>query len=392
MDLSSVAERVAAIERSAVTLSAQRCLHATDRFSGCSACLSVCPVGAIVPGKPPVLTADACQTCLACLPVCPTGAFSADDAVPTLLECAARLEAPAIELFCQRHPQPDFSPWPEAAGVRVRGCLAGLGVGALVALAALGSECVRLRADACAPCAWGTLQGQLVDQVRQAQQLLAPWGLTHKLELVSEPPTSLALRRVIEADNPPVSRRDLFRLAARRGQVALARAVTETGGATGPRPARERQRVLNALAGLPARAEASGVDHAVAAGYALVTVSSACSACAACARACPTGALRFERATPDAFRLNFQPRLCTGCEACVHVCAPEALSVSPAPTFEAVFGPASNVVVQAGGLVRCDRCGTWFAAALGQKLCPPCAFRRQHPFGARPMPGSQRPA
>jgi ferredoxin len=386
MNLVSVAERVAAIERSRVVLNAQRCLHATDRFSACAACQSVCPVAAIEPGRPPTLNAEACTNCLACLPVCPTGAFGADDAVAALLDCAARIETPTLELICQRHPRPAEGLTAVSKAVRVRGCLAGLGVGAYVALAALGVEAVVVRADGCADCAWGTLRGQLERQVTQAQQLLAPWNQAHKLSVCVEPAQAVTPRPVLEADNPPLSRRDLFRMAARRGQVMLARAVNDTGSSTGPHPARERQRVINALAALPARSSPASDALPAGPGCALVAVSAACSACAACARACPTGALVFERVEPDGYRLAFHPQRCNGCEACRRVCAPGAISLNPRPSFEAVFGQPTPQVLSAGALVRCQRCSAWTAAAPGRALCPTCAARRHNPFGARPIP------
>lgn len=386
MNLASVAERVAALDRATVTLDRQRCLHTLDRFSACQACLGICPAGAIRPGQPPVLDAQACQSCLACLPVCPTGAFGADDAVPALLECAARVEAPTLELVCQRHPRAAYGLSADGAAIRVRGCLAGLGVGALLALAALEVEQVVLRAEACGQCAWSSLAGQLAENVARAQQLLAPWGRPQRLRLVAAAGTELVPRRVVEADNPPLSRRDLFRLAARRGQVVMARAMNETGTTHGPRPARERQRVLNALAALPARAAPAAADYPAGGGYALVTVSAACSACGACPRACPTGALRWECPDPAAYRLIFEPRLCNGCEACCHVCAAEAITVQAEPSFEAVYGVPAARVLSEGGLMRCQRCGAGTAVRPGKHLCPTCEFRSQNPFGARPLP------
>lgn len=389
MDFASVAERMAGLDRTTVTFNALRCLYATDRFSTCHACQGVCPVAAIIPaeqpGHPPALDAAACATCLACLPVCPTGAFTADDAVAPLLECAARVEASPLELVCQRHPAAEGGLSAEGAAIRVRGCLAGLGVGALVALVAMGAEAIALRADACDHCEWSALLPQTERQVAAAQQLLAPLGQAHKLTLLLEAPAAPAARPVLEADNPPLSRRDLFRLMARRGQVVLARAMNETGGATGPHPARERQRLLKALAALPAPEALPATPAGP--GFALVQVSETCSACGACVRACPTGALEFERSEPPSYRLLFHAARCTGCEACQHVCAPAALTFDHQPSYAAVFGPAAPAVLSVGRLVRCTSCNTWMAAASGQKYCPTCTIRRAHPFGPRPMPG-----
>jgi ferredoxin len=387
MNLASVAEHVAAIDRSALRFDAARCLHHTDRYATCQACQGVCPVSAIAPGRPPALDAAACVTCLACLPVCPTGAFSADDAVAPLLECAARVETSPLEVVCQLHPNPALGLSAGATAIRVRGCLAGLGVGALVALAALGAESIVLRADACAQCQWGALFGQLERQVAQAQQLLAPSERCARLTLLIDAAQATTPRPLLDADNPPLSRRDLFRMVVRRGPVLLARAMAENGGATGPRqPARERRRLLKALEACPPPSAAIPTLPA-GPGFGLVQVSAACSACGACAKACPTGALEFHRAeAPAAYELCFHAARCNGCEACAHACAAAALQVDPQPSFAAVFDQPSPSVVSSGALVRCARCNTWMAAGLHQTYCPTCEFRHAHPFGARPIP------
>jgi ferredoxin len=174
---------------------------------------------------------------------------------------------------------------------------------------------------------------------------------------------------------------------ARRGQVVLARAMNETGATSGPRPARERQRLITALAAFSARPTPADPAWPAGPGFGMVAVSEACSACGACARACPTGALQFERVEPDGYRLLFHAARCTGCEACLHGCAPAALSVDNQPTFAAIFDHPAPAELSAGRLVRCASCHTWMAAASGKQFCPTCEVRRGHPFGPRPIPG-----
>jgi ferredoxin len=383
-----MADRVAAIERSTVTLNAPRCLHAHSTFSACQACSAVCPVGAIQPGKPPVLNAEACETCLACLPICPTGAFSADDAVPALLNCAARVEGAAIEIICQRHPRPEDGLAAGNTAIRVPGCLAGLGAGAFVALIALGTPQVFVRAEACAQCAWASLQPRLEENLNQARRLLEPWGRAAALTTVITPPEPAAERPVWESSNPPLSRRDLFRMASRRGQVVAARAMTDDAAPAQHAPSRERQRLWNALQHLPREWPNDPSALSVGPGYASVRVGEACNACGACARICPTGALQLETQLEPApvYRLTFLPWACMGCDACTHACLPGAVALDPAPTFEAVFGQPEPAVLREGGLARCKRCRAWMAAQPGVELCPTCSFRRQNPFGSRPIP------
>jgi ferredoxin len=354
----------------------------------------VCPAGALQAGRPPALNGEACEGCLACLPACPTGALTADDAVAALLNCAARLEADTLELVCQRHPRPETGLAGAKAAIRVRGCLAGLGAGAYVALFALGVRQVLARTDACAQCGWPALGPQVELRLEEARRLLAPWAAP--AALVSAGAPAPEPRPVWEADNPPLSRRDVFRLASRRGQVALARAVTEAG-ATGERqPSRERQRVVAALGQLsPCPAEASPAEGGLGEGYALVRVSAACTACGACARACPTGALTLARDARPSFALSFASPACMGCGICQPVCAAGAITLERAPAWQAVFGTGERRVLREGGLVRCTHCQAWTAADTraaqgGGALCPVCADRRRNPFGARPAPAEVR--
>jgi ferredoxin len=382
-----MAERVAAIERSTVSLNGQRCLPALGRFSTCAACAAVCPVGAIERGRPAKLNAELCQNCLACLPVCPSGALSADDAVPALLNCAARVEARSIELICQQHPQAEMGLAATHTAIRVRGCLAGLGASAYVALIALGVARVLVRTDACGQCAWAALQTRVEMQVEQARQLLGPGGQAVVLVTAGAAQAEAATERPVwEADNPPLSRRDVFRLASRRGQVMMARMVTDEAETRPKALGRERQRLWKGLDQLPAREQRASQPLPAGLGLATVSVSEACTACGACARLCPTGALRLDLQLGErpGYRLTFVPQACIGCGACHATCLPGAVTIDAQPTFEAVFVNREPVELRAGELVRCKRCQTWMAALPGARLCPTCAFRARNPFGTRP--------
>lgn len=388
MSLFSAAERLAALDRSKVIFDSSRCLHARDKFSECTTCFRICPVGAISEGKPPVLNTDNCQTCLACLPTCPAGAYTADDAVPSLLNCLGRIENHAVELVCSMHSVAVQGFQPDVIGVRVRGCLAGLGAGAYMILAAMGIEQVMVRTDACRSCVWGTLHRLIESQLSHAQQLLAIWDKAKILKSLSvlENPVD---RQLWDADNPPLSRRDLFRLAARQGQVAIGRAIESDHDANELRPNRDRLRMLGVASHLTEFAKGNmtslaGMD------FAWLSVTETCTACGVCGRACPTSALKFEKSDDETtYSLVFSARKCIGCEICVHVCAQNALSVHHEPTFAQVFD-VETVTLQEGKLIRCSRCRTQIAARAGVQLCPLCEYRRTHPFGSGFPPGARQ--
>lgn len=388
MNLLAAADHLASLEWSAPHLETQRCLHALDKYSECAACIGLCPTNAIETGKPPKLVAERCIHCFACLATCPTGAYRGDDAVPTLITAAGRADAQVIELICEHHPAAETGS-PEARGaLRVRGCLAGLGTSAYLALTALGKTNVILRTDACDQCQLAVLQPQIKTQLEDARNLLQAWGHKNVLaEANNEQPK--VKRPVWEAENSQLSRRDLFRLTSRQGQTGLARTLAQDDETTTGRvPPRSRQRLLKALAHLPAGNETGDTAIAIG-GFAKLTVTTQCTACGVCARACPTGALQLAEGETS-FQLTFTPQACTGCELCAHMCLPNALTVNRNPQLNEVFGQTQPVTLLAGELKQCANCHARFASQSGDTLCPICRVRQANPFGSYLVPGMKK--
>ncbi|MFH2039829.1 MAG: 4Fe-4S binding protein [Chloroflexota bacterium] len=385
MSLFSAAERFSSLDHSNVKLNIKRCLYSQDRFSSCEACFELCPANAITPGKPPSLDTEKCVKCLACLVACPAGAYEADDPVASLLKAAMHLEGNLLELVCAKNPQAMHGSDNESTGIRIKGCLAGLGSGTYLALAAMGIEHLLVRMDACPGCEWGSLSRQVEVQVKQAQLLLKGWekdGILNCLPELESP----CERPLWEAANPPLSRRDMFRMLAQQGKVTLARSM-DTGQTTGNRgPGRNHLRTLAAIEHLPAptKPDILLLDEL---DFAFLSVSETCTACGVCARACPTGALHFKKNEDDSvFSLDFKGRLCTACEICVHVCAPSAITIDRNPSFKQIFSE-ETVTLQAGSLVKCSRCGILTAEREETSLCPLCEFRKENPFGSLYPPG-----
>lgn len=380
MSLLDAAERFASIDRSQVVLDPRRCLHAQDQYSGCAACYDVCPAGAITAGKPPSLDAEKCQSCFACLPACPVGACRADDDVISLLSCAAHIEEEKpVELVCGLHPHPQTGAEAESIGIQIHGCLAGLGTGTYVMLSVLGPGRLAARTDACRACKWQTLGPEIHRQAERADRLLAAWGRDHTVTCIDRVELS-AERTLWDSRNPPLSRRDLFRLMARQGQVAVARAMEDSITESKRQTGRDRLRLLAASAHLAKPSSEVDLDGF---GFAALSISAACTACGACGKACPTAALRFEKNDEAlTFSITFSPRDCIGCDLCDHVCLADAVSIDHEPTFAQVFGPDRPAELACGPLARCERCKTLMAKRDGARLCPLCEYRRAHPFGS----------
>ncbi|MEI7844513.1 MAG: 4Fe-4S dicluster domain-containing protein [Chloroflexota bacterium] len=381
MSLLDAAERFASLDRSQVVLDSKACLHAQDLNSSCRACIEVCPVAAIAFDKSITLNSETCQGCLACLPVCPVGAIQADDDVASLLTCVTHIEDKTVELLCGLHPKPDTGTRHDLVGVRIGACLAGLGSAAYLSLAALGLEHIILRSDACDACKWAALKPEIEKQADHANHFLAAWNKNDPVVCLDQIETALE-RALWDAKNPPLSRRDLFRMLGRQGQVSMARAM-ENGVRTSERkPGRNRLRLVAAVAHLPEPVTPAAVDLE-GFGFATLQINADCTACGACGKTCPTTALRFEKdADLTTFKILFSARSCIGCDLCLNVCAPDALELDHNPTFENIFVTQADAVVLTGELTRCEKCKTVMAARPGVRLCMLCEYRKTHPFGS----------
>lgn len=374
MSLLDAAERFASIDRSQILLDPKHCLHAQDQHSACAACFDICPVEAITAGKPPALDSEKCESCLACLTVCPVGAFRADDDVADLLNCATHIEDQPVELLCGLHPHPETGMSAETIGIQIHGCLAGLGTGALLTLSALGLKRLTLRADSCSSCKWHSLHSEIHLQAERTSRF-GNVAITCVDEIAAP-----VERPLWASKNPPLSRRDLFRMMAKQGQVALARAMENGVTASKRQPGRDRLRLLSAVSHSTAPTLITNLREF---GFATLTISNACTACGTCGRACPTEALRFEKNDEAlTYSLTFSAQNCIGCDLCEHVCLPDAITLNHEPTFEEVFSVKEPVVMESGSLVRCERCKSWMAARESVKLCSLCEYRRTHPFGS----------
>jgi ferredoxin len=276
-----------------------------------------------------------------------------------------------LEIACAQHPDPATGD-PKTDGViTITGCLAALGVSAYVGLAALGVRQVRARLDACAQCPLAPLQPQIEATIREANDLLQATGAKQTAAaatLVARPKR----RPVYSVKNPPVSRRGFFQ-ALRQGARDFLPSLEVTS---------ERRRLVDAARSLAAQRLALGdLERPVpGSSFASFTVSDACTACTTCARICPTGALEFARSDTE-FQVSFSPAACVNCGLCVKFCDPKALQPGGAPTIGALISP-EPVVLHSGTLTRCRKCHVPFAGKPGDTLCPVCAFRQQHPFGA----------
>lgn len=111
---------------------------------------------------------------------------------------------------------------------------------------------------------------------------------------------------------------------------------------------------------------------------------STCNVCGVCVAACPHQALSLTPDPEDAnlFTLTQDLASCEADGACLKLCPPRTLAVQGHPTWAEIHNGATRTLAAVKTKV-CPSCHNRFPAGTGE-LCPLCAFRQDHPFGAAP--------
>lgn len=117
-------------------------------------------------------------------------------------------------------------------------------------------------------------------------------------------------------------------------------------------------------------------------GVGVTFAASECVSAGVCVRSCPEGALALTEVGGVA-TLALDAGACSGCRACVAACPTKALVVEGKAGWRALLDDVPRVVAEVA-VRTCRRCGASFRAGRSRELCPPCAFRREHPFGSVP--------
>ena len=381
MDLISAVEQLEAIDHAPVAYNPKRCLLAIDKFSNCERCVEVCPVQAIQPGSPPNFQSEACTGCLACLPICPSAAFAAKDELKSLLTCLSRINNGPVEILCSKNPHVDLGISANIPALGIKNCLAGIGTGGFLAMAALGIDSIFVRNESCQDCPFGRLSSLIELQIEQANQILQTLNQPGSFKSATfEELLPTPARRIWDADNPPLSRRDLFHMITSGGKVALAQSLALENQRDVRQPGMDQRRMVTAIRLLGGESP-PGTTRLEGLPFATIRVSSACTACGTCVRSCPNGALEmaFDE-DQQQFLLAIRPADCNGCAVCSHVCGTQAIEIEQSPAFQEIFTNSVFRILSEGKLQRCKRCSQLFAPANSATLCPVCEYRRSHPF------------
>jgi Fe-S-cluster-containing hydrogenase component 2 len=364
----------------------ERCLHQISVEADCEACLQICPTDAITKDGSLVFEKASCTGCLACVPACPTGVFTAKSQLAGLLRCAAHSPTAEVELLCEFHPARSAGQGGNPA-VRVRGCLAGLGAGSLLCVLETGVRKVTLRCDECSTCAQCELQNVINRTVSDTHSLLK-WADDAPIAIQRQPSDTVEGEGNVlwNADNPPMSRRELFQFTTHKGSLLAIEVLGDQVEASSKTVGEERLRLNAGLKRLGAAQRIKPEATLEPFDYATVVLSDDCTACAACARVCPTGALAFKD-MDDKFTLIFKPELCIACGLCSKVCILNAIELETNLTAGQLAESSTAITLLEGERSKCYRCGGWFFTRGNTNLCPVCSFRSQNPFSSKLPPG-----
>ncbi len=288
-----------------------RCLNSTEGAGACSACLDVCPHGAVSIERLVAIDGVDCTGCGLCVRACPSEA----------LEMQTRLPAGSTAVRCSQVSG-------SAPSVR---CLAQLSATDMLRMGAADGD-LTLGHGACQGCKIGDASAPSVARAtaERAAELAAVLG--RELRVSVEPMESLDEKR---RRRTVVSRRQLFGGGLKEARRLAADALAplervlpgeEEGLASDLEPLpNELRRRYQAL-------QIADPEPTSAVPWRLPRVADGCILCPACTRACPTDAFSRDFGGEEGV-LMLDPERCVGCDACVRACPVKVITMDDEVTW-----------------------------------------------------------
>ncbi len=353
-----------------LTVNSGQCLRLRHKKSRCRLCLENCPSGAVTCERSLEIDYSRCSGCGICVNLCPTGVFELKDLPYESLLVPVR-ESSQVKFTCSSLPQ-------ENDGIRVP-CLGYLDATVLTGAIADGSQAVQLNITGCKECRRALGLRAAVKSLRQANRILALFGIPRKISASAGEPGS--------ARNPGngglYSRREFFSYlrGKTRSRVAAAidraesdrEAVARTKVTLEPRLPKKRVLLLEHIKKLgqpvAARVRAGELPFAV------MEIGDRCNGCGICVTFCPTGALRASD-QGDRQVIDFGLRDCLDCGLCGDVCPEDAITSSAWINPSDLVTDSRKILVEHRKSV-CTRCGQTYLAVSGSDLCLNCRKKKE---------------
>ncbi len=365
MTVRNALERI--LSRAQLEVTPGRCLREYHRCASCRLCVDNCPDNAVSLGDGPEVDYSRCRCCGVCANLCPTGAFQLLE--PSYQALVARARGHEIvEFGCGQSSSAGEAIFPVP-------CLGYLNEAVLVAVAAGGSEEIRLDISHCQECSFEGGLAVVMATIRRSNRLLSLFGLPERVTAWTadgDGANGRASGTVAATPDRRYSRREFFAYLGRGTKGVAIDAgtpvVERRSGLTASRLPEKRRLLLEHLDHLEppftAPVSSDGVP------FAQVTIGDDCDGCGMCVSFCPTGALSW-RDDDDRRSLTFTAADCLACGLCREICPRDDLSL------EATVRPGDIVARTVATLKEydagvCSGCRQRYVPASPSNLCPAC--------------------
>ena len=355
---------------SLLNLDISKCVHTSNKFAVCSACVEACPVETIKINEGLVsFVPNECVGCGGCGAVCPTAAYELDD-FKSLDYVFEFLEHDAELLSCK-------SSLP---------CIAALSVEELLSIALISSQSIKADIGFCQSCAIASKNLAIIEKNIEEVNFL--------LEAL-EQDKSIALESLgieVQEDHNALSRRALLSKEGVKKALSIKKQFeneVEAGDesekihqVSSHDIAKIKQKRLpdrrSLLLMAMKRAKVPSRFHTLdIADISFISQKdldeSTCTNCQMCYRICPTGALSSDTRGSV---INFNALSCVQCHSCHDVCEPKSLTLRPTFSLAQLFEPKVETLVRFS-IKRCDECGNFFAYQGGEVLCNRCKIEEE---------------